>query len=249
VQRTALVTGAAGGIGRAIVSSFADSGWYVVGVDKEPLGDVTAIDHAITADLALPDTPAAIIRQLQSDGERLDAVINTAAVQICRPLVETSIDDWDITMATNVRAPFLLAQAACRLLRASSGAIVNIGSVHAVATSVGKAAYAASKGALLALTRAMALEFGKWNVRANAVLPGAVDTPMLQANLQERSPGIGASAAAMRSFGANHALGRVGQPQEVAGVVRFLADGIQSPFITGQAIIVDGGATARLSTE
>ena len=249
MQRTALVTGAAGGIGGAIVNAFAGAGWRVVGVDKQPLDDIPALARAIRADLALPEAPATIVRELERDGQSLDALVNNAAVHIYSPLVETSDEDWDLTMATNVRAPFLLARETFHLLKAGGGAIVNVSSVHALATSPGRAAYGASKGALLALTRTMALEFGACNVRANAVLPGAIDTPMLHESLRCNATEETSSAEALRSIAGKHSLGRIGLPEDIARIVLFLADGIQSAFITGQAIVVDGGATARLSTE
>ncbi len=114
----------------------------------------------------------------------LDAVVNNAAVQIAKPMLETTVEEWDRVMASNLRSVFLGAKLAHPLLKAGGGgAIVNVSSVHAVQTSANIAAYAASKGGLLALTRAMAIEFAPDNIRVNAILPGAVDTPMLRAGL------------------------------------------------------------------
>jgi glucose 1-dehydrogenase len=126
---------------------------------------------------------------------------------------------------------------------------VNVSSVHAVATSADIAAYAASKGASQALTRAMALEFARDGIRVNAILPGAVDTPMLHAGLM-RGHVQGASVEErMADLGRRTVMGRVGKPEEIARAILFLADSEQSSFMTGQSMIVDGGATARLSTE
>jgi len=152
-------------------------------------------------------------------------------------------------MACNVRSVFLAVQRALPMLTASGGAVVNISSVHAVATSSGIAAYAASKGALMALTRAMALEFGEQGVRVNAVLPGAVDTPMLHAGLSRGHVSGDTTFELVRGLGRKHVLGRVGQPEEIGQTILFLADSTKSSFMTGQSIVVDGGATARLSTE
>lgn len=129
------------------------------------------------------------------------------------------------------------------------GSVVNISSVHAVATSAGIAAYASSKGALLALTRAMALEFGTDGIRVNAVLPGAVDTPMLHAGLSRGHLNGDTTTKLLRGLGKKHVMGRVGKPSEIGQTILFLADNEKSSFMTGQALIVDGGATARLSTE
>jgi len=124
-----------------------------------------------------------------------------------------------------------------------------VSSVHAVATSVDIAAYAASKGASMALTRAMALEFARDGIRVNAILPGAVDTQMLRDGLGRRHVQGGGIEARLEDLGRRTVMGRVGEPEEIARTILFLADGEQSPFTTGQSLIVDGGATARLSTE
>ena len=122
-------------------------------------------------------------------------------------------------------------------------------SVHAVATSANIAAYAASKGGLLALTRAMAIEFAGDDIRVNAVLPGAVDTPMLRAGLDRGHVGGEDILERLDNLARNTVNGRVGKPTEIAQAIYFLADAAQSSFMTGQALIGDGGATARLSTE
>ena len=132
------------------------------------------------------------------------------------------------------------------LLRERRGAVVNVASVHAIATSAGLAAYAASKGAVVALTRAAALELAPEGIRVNAVLPGAIDTQMLRDGLSRGGPDIDAGMAALAE---RTPLGRIGRPQDVAEAVLFLADASRSSFITGQTLVVDGGATARLSTE
>jgi len=111
----------------------------------------------------------------------LDVLVNNAGFQVTKPLIETTVEEWDMVMTSNLRSVFLGAKLAYPLLKANGGAIVNVSSVHAVATSANIAAYAASKGGLLALTRAMAIEFAPDKIRVNAVLPGAVDTPMLRA--------------------------------------------------------------------
>jgi NAD(P)-dependent dehydrogenase (short-subunit alcohol dehydrogenase family) len=176
--------------------------------------------------------------------------VNNAAVQIAKPLLETSVEEWDAVMVSNLRAVFLAVKLAFPLFKvAGSGAIVNVSSVHAVATSANIASYAASKGGLLALTRAMAIEFALDGIRVNAILPGAVDTPMLHAGLTRGHVGDGSLPERLENLADKTVIGRVGKPAEIAHAIYFLADEIQSSFMTGQALIVDGGATARLSTE
>ena len=249
--RVMMVTGAAGGIGRAVVKVFAEAGWKVIGVDQLPFGEGFPADGLfIQASVADPQAMATIFERVAAFTPKLDALVDNAAVQVAKPLVETTVEEWDQVMAANLRAVFLGARYAYPLLKANGGgAVVNVSSVHAVATSANIAAYAASKGGVMALTRAMAIEFASDNIRVNAILPGAVDTPMLRAGLQ-RGHLSGASVLELLDHLAHKTVnGRVGQPEEIAHAVYFMADSGQSSFVTGQALVVDGGATARLSTE
>jgi NAD(P)-dependent dehydrogenase (short-subunit alcohol dehydrogenase family) len=164
--------------------------------------------------------------------------------------MDTTIEEWDLVMASNLRSVFVGTKLAFPLLKeAGGGAIVNISSVHAVATSTNIASYAASKGGLLALTRALAIEFAPNNIRVNAVLPGAVDTPMLRSGLSRGHLGGDSVIERLDNLARRTVNGRIGRPEEIAHAIYFLADETQSSFMTGQAMIVDGGATARLSTE
>lgn len=249
--RVVLITGAAGGIGRATVRLFAGCGWRVIGVDRRELDEPFPEDGVyIQSDISNPDDIRSIYDQAKAFSPVLDAVVNNAAVQIAKPLLETSAEEWDMVMASNLRSVFLGAKLAYPLLTAAGGgALVNVSSVHAVATSANIAAYAASKGGLLALTRAMAIEFAKDNIRVNAILPGAVDTPMLRSGLARGHLDGGSLIDRLENLARKTVNGRIGQPEEIARTIYFLADSTQSSFITGQALIVDGGATARLSTE
>ncbi len=250
-SRIVMITGAAGGIGRACVHLFARMGWGVIGVDRASFGEnFPANGLFIQADITEPDQVSAIFERSRAFSPRLDALVNNAAVQVAKPLLETSVEEWDLVMKANLRSVFLGVKLAHPLLKSSGqGAIVNVSSVHAVATSANIAAYAASKGGLLALTRAMAIEFARDNIRVNAILPGAVDTQMLRAGLVRDHAGSGTLAERLENLASKTVNGRVGQPDEIAHAVYFLADHVQSSFMTGQAMIVDGGATARLSTE
>lgn len=250
-QRVVLVTGAGGGIGRAIVRVFAGCGWRVIGVDRREIEDLFPESGLfIHADISLEENIRSVYEQARAFSPVLDAVVNNAGIQIAKPILETTAEEWDMVMASNLRSAFLGAKLAYPLLQAAGGgAIVNMSSVHAVATSADIAVYAASKGGLLALTRAMAIEFAKGNVRVNAVLPGAVDTPMLRAGLDRGHVGSGSMHDRLENLARKTVNGRIGQPEEIARAVYFLADNTQSSFVTGQALIIDGGATARLSTE
>jgi NAD(P)-dependent dehydrogenase (short-subunit alcohol dehydrogenase family) len=249
MKRVVLITGVAGGIGSATGQVFAEAGWHVVGVDIRKVGEMPSVAHFIQADISSPGAQESILEQISAQEGRLDALVNNAAVQICGPLVEMAPEEWDTVMSNNLRSVFLGVRLVYPMLREQAGAIVNVSSVHAIATSCNIAAYAASKGALLALTRAMALEFGPDGVRVNAILPGAVDTEMLRAGLDRGHVEGDSVDDLVRGLGRKHVLGRVGRPEEIGRAILFLADNEQSSFITGQALIVDGGATARLSTE
>ena len=169
-------------------------------------------------------------------------------MQVNKPLAETSDEEWALVMNTNVRGAFECMRALTPSLAATNGAVVNIASVHAVATSQNISAYAASKGALVALTRAAAVELAHHGIRCNAVLPGAVDTPMLQDGLSRR-PHPDGPAGNLEELRQRTPLQMVASPDDIAKSVLFLADNDRSPYVTGQSLIADGGATARLSTE
>lgn len=250
-QRVAIVTGAGGGIGRAVVRVFADHGWRVIGIDRRELDEPFPSDgRFICSDISLEENIRSVYEEAKAFSPVLDAVVNNAGIQIAKPILETTVEEWDLVMASNLRSAFLGAKLAYPLLEAAGGgAIVNVSSVHAVSTSANIAAYASSKGGLLALTRAMAIEFAKGNVRVNAVLPGAVDTPMLRAGLNRGHVGDGSIHERLENLARKTVNGRIGMPEEIARAIYFLADNTQSSFVTGQALIVDGGATARLSTE
>ncbi|MCX6071588.1 MAG: SDR family NAD(P)-dependent oxidoreductase [Chloroflexi bacterium] len=249
MKRCALITGAAGGIGRATTELFAAEGWDTIAVDRRAAEPFPAGVTSRRADVAVPEDVEALFTWLQERIDRLDALVNNAAIQICKPMVEMPVEEWDAVMNSNLRSAYLTARRGHRLLQAASGAIVNVSSVHAVATSRDIAAYAASKGGLVALTRAMALELAADSIRVNAVLPGAVDTPMLHAGLARDHVAGGTVQERMSDLGKRTVMGRVGRPEEIAQAILFLADGQRSSFVTGQTLIVDGGATARLSTE
>ena len=250
-KKTILITGAAGGVGRATVKHFHERGFRVIGVDRQSVYAEFPTDGLfIQADISVPENLERIIAQATQFTPTLDVLVNNAAFQVTKPLIETTVEEWDMVMASNLRSVFLGAKLAYPLLKAEGGgAIVNVSSVHAVATSSNIAAYAASKGGLLALTRAMAIEFAKDNIRVNAVLPGAVDTPMLRAGFHRGRDNEASEESQLAALAAKTVNGRVAMPEEIASVIYFLADPAQSSFITGQGLLADGGATCRLSTE
>jgi NAD(P)-dependent dehydrogenase (short-subunit alcohol dehydrogenase family) len=244
-----LITGAAGGIGRATTKAFRTAGWRTIATDVVAPSEPTGADRFIAADLADPARIETLVGELSADPGELHAVVNNAALQVARPFPDTTLDDFDRVMAVNVRAPFWLIHEALPLLPRTGSAIVNVSSVHAVATSREIAAYAASKGALVALTRALALELADHGVRVNAILPGAVDTEMLRAGLGRSHAGLGDIDERLATLAGRHPLGRIGRADDIARAILYLADDDRSSFVTGTCLVVDGGVTARLSSE
>jgi len=249
-KKKLLVTGISGGIGSAIATLFRENNWYVIGIDMRKPDSDEYFDEFYNVDLSKEAGIREFCDLLSKKHEVLDAIINNAATQISKSIVDLSVEDWDKTFDVNVKAPFLLVKLLFPLLRKSGlSSIVNVSSVHSIATSENISAYAASKGALTVLTRAMALEFAKCGIRVNAVLPGAVDTQMLREGLSRGHLKNDNIEEKMKELSARHPLLRVGDPKDVAKMVLFLADHSCSSFVTGQTFVVDGGATARLSTE
>ena len=250
MEKVVCITGVAGGIGAATAEVFSQAGLYVVGVDCiKPSTIPAGIGRYIRADIGDMAEVIRVFDEITRQERRLDVLINNAAVQIAKPLVDTEPDEWDQLMAVNVRGVYLSIKHAFPLLRRQGGSIVNVSSVHAIATSENIAAYATSKGALMALTRAAALELASNDIRVNAILPGAVDTEMLRSGLTRGRAGRGTMEQRLKSLARKHAVGRLGLPEEIAQMILFLADNQKTAFMTGQSIIVDGGATAQLSTE
>jgi NAD(P)-dependent dehydrogenase (short-subunit alcohol dehydrogenase family) len=229
-----VVTGAAGGIGVATCDLLDGYGWEVIAVDRLPIKRLGALQVDIADAKAVTTALSAL--------PRVDALVNNAALQLYKSLLETTAEEWDAVAAVNIRGAFVCLKAVHRQLEETRGSVVNVGSVHASATSHSIAAYAATKGGLSAFTRAAAIEMAPLGVRVNAVLPGATDTPALRA-------GFSRSANAEQILVDRTPLKRVGEPRDIAQAIAFLIDQDRASFITGQEFVVDGGALARLSTE
>lgn len=248
LRREVLITGASGGIGGGIGDVFRAAGWRTIGVDLVTPPAAEQWDEFHQLDLAEPEAIAALFAALDDDGADTRCVVNNAGVQVCLAVQETPVAEWDRTMAVNLRAPYLMIRHGLPWLRlAAHASVINISSVHAVATSPSIGAYAASKGGLSALTRAAALDLASEGIRVNAVLPGAVDTPMLRAGLTRQSNDE--PSAEFSRFASAQVVGRVGTPCEIGEVVLMLAAPETGGFFTGAAVVIDGGATIRLSTE
>ncbi|MFI4965219.1 MAG: SDR family NAD(P)-dependent oxidoreductase [Caulobacterales bacterium] len=240
--KVALVTGAAGGIGTAISARFAAEGAHVVlaDLDEAKVQDAAAqIPHrsgepalGVRCDVSREDDVGRAVEAAIARFGAIDAVVNNAGMMTFTPLHELTADQWLKVLGVDLLGAFYFTKQA--LLRMpKGGAIVNIASVHAVETTPNVAPYAAAKAALLSLTRSTAIEGKARGVRANAILPGAIDTPMLWDN-----PNVKSGAEVIDR-------NNVGRPQDVAAAAAFLASE-DAAFITGTSLNVDGGRLAQL---
>ena len=249
MSKSVLITGVARGIGRATARVFQEEGWQVIGVDINPSAPSSDLHGYIQADISRVEDSKKVFAQVANQLENLDVLVNNAAIQICKPLVDTEPHEWDKLIDCNLRSVYLCIKYGHPLMKMKGGAIVNVSSIHALATSVNISSYAASKGAVLALTRALAIELAEDNIRVNAVLPGAVDTPMLHSGLERCFHEDNDIQNQLLSLSRKHVIKRIGRPDEIGQAIYFLSDEKRSSFITGQGLVVDGGALSRLSTE
>src|SRR5947209_15198734 len=240
--KVAIVTGAASGVGRETTRLLTERGARVVAVD------VAASVHELEDERVAPvegDASAAqtaeraVATALERWG-RLDVLHNNAAQILYNGILDTDEEEWDRLLAVNVRSIFLHCRAAIPVMQlGGGGAIVNAASISGVVGLAGQGAYAASKGAVVMLTRQLAVEFAPAKIRVNAVAPGAVDTPFLR-RFVDAQPDPDAVAETIAS---HHPLGRIADPAEIARAVLFLASD-EAAFITGTVLMVDGGYTA-----
>ena len=240
--KVALVTGARGGIGRAICARFAAEGAAVFAGDLAGVpGDAPDGIEDLALDVTREDSVAAAMDAIAAAHGRLDVLVNAAGVEIEGTIEQTALDDWHRVFAINVTGTFLVCKLALPLLRtAGGGSIVNFGSYDGFIADPSLAAYCATKGAVHALTRAMACDHGPENIRVNAVCPGYIDTPMLQSFFGAAGDIESLKAEVCRV----HPMRRYGTPEDVAGLVNWLA-GDEARYASGQLWVLDGGLTAQ----
>jgi len=241
--KNAIVFGGASGIGLATASLLSDRGAEVVVADVEPPASLQIGMKYIPCDVCDEDQIRSAVTKAAGTGG-LQWSVYSAGIQRYGTVVETPAEVYDKVQAVNVRGAFLAGHYAIPLM-GDGGSIVHVSSVQGLACQTGVAAYAASKGTLDALTRAMALDHAPQRIRVNAVLPGTVDTPMVRASA-ESMKGEGTAETVIAQWGRLHPMGRVAQPEEVAKVIAFLLSD-EASFVTGASILVDGGLLAQLS--
>lgn len=247
--RVALITGAASGIGRAVAGTLAGAGATVALMDIDD-GQGTAAAQALLRDgrtalyVCGDVTQAADCRRavdaVVSAFSRLDVLVNNAGIIRRADVVDLPEEDWDRVMAVNVKSVFLMSKFAVPvMIRGGGGAIVNVSSGWGLVGGPRAVAYCASKGGVVQLTRAMAIDHGAARIRVNCVCPGDTDTAMLRAEAHQ----LGEPLDRFLADSANRPLGRVGTPEEIAQAVLYLASGAAS-FVTGTTLVVDGGGLA-----
>lgn len=234
-DQVAFITGAASGIGAATATRFLAEGAAVVTADIA--GDP---DHML--DVRDEAAVAAVVASIVEAHGRIDVVVNAAGVAGGGPVHMVDSDEWDRVMDINLKGTFNVCKHVCaQMITQRSGSVVNIASIEGIEGTEGGSVYNASKGGVIMLTKSMAIDYGPNQIRVNAVCPGGVSTPLLHSLIDQ--PGMEDYRAKM--LGA-HKLGRFGEPEEIANAVLFLASS-EASFMTGSAMVVDGGMTAGLS--
>jgi NAD(P)-dependent dehydrogenase (short-subunit alcohol dehydrogenase family) len=244
-ERVALVTGAAGGIGRAVVQLLLARGYAIVAEDISPKVRQLAVAGkviALEADVGRTESARGAVGLATGTFGRLDLLVNNAGLFLRKPTEQCTDADFDALMATNVRGAFIHAREALPSLARTSGSIVNLASISGLVGMPGQTVYAMTKGAIVQLTRQLAVEHAHRGIRVNAVAPGAVDTDFV-ANARDAAadPDPAASRASAIS---QHPIGRMLTPAEIAEAIVFLASPAASA-ITGAILPVDGGYVAR----
>jgi NAD(P)-dependent dehydrogenase (short-subunit alcohol dehydrogenase family) len=255
-NKVALVTGARGGIGRAIVRRFLKEGAAVYAADLTPDGSLTgAEDDASTfvkLDVTREGDAIAAMDQVRKAHGKLDILVNAAGIEIEKTIEETTLEEWNRSFAVNVTGTFLTAKHALPLLRSASASghsasVINFGSYDGFIADPGLAAYCATKGAVHALTRAMACDHGPEGIRVNAICPGYVDTPMLQSFFAgEGSGGGGGTIDSLQQAVRDvHPMRTYGTPDDIANLVNWLASD-EARYASGQLWVLDGGLSAQV---
>lgn len=241
--KVALITGGSRGIGRASALAFADAGADVV-VASRKLADLEEVANeirakgtkslAVASHIAKVEESKSLVDRVMAEFGRIDILMNNAGTNPYNgPLIDAEEWAWDVTMNVNLKGQFFLSQLAARVMRDQGGGnIINTSSVGGIRAS-SLAIYDVTKAALIMLTQCMAKEWGKYNIRVNAIAPGVIKTKLSE--LLWKEPEMGKAAAS------NSALLRLGEPEEVASVVLFLASDASS-YVTGETIVIDGGA-------
>jgi NAD(P)-dependent dehydrogenase (short-subunit alcohol dehydrogenase family) len=254
--KTALVTGARGGIGRAIVARFIKEGARVYAADLTPQGSLAEHNDDgsifVKQDVTKEADAIAVMEQIGNEAGKLDILVNAAGIEIEKTIEDTTLEEWNQSFAVNVNGTFLTSKYALPLLRkaaanGTSASLINFGSYDGFIADPGLAAYCATKGAVHALTRAMACDHGPEGIRVNAICPGYIDTPMLQSFFNgDGSGGDGGDIESLQQAVRDvHPMRTYGTPDDIANLVNWLASD-EARYASGQLWVLDGGLSAQV---
>lgn len=246
--KTAVITGSASGIGAETVRLFLEEGANVVAVDVQEPPCPTALQtkyesrvRAVKGDVALESTAQEAVQIATKSFSSLDVLINNAGIAVIKKIHEHTPEEWDRVMNVNVKSIYWFARLAIPVMqKQGKGVILNTGSISSVVGLSMQGAYGPSKGAVIQLTRQMAIDYAADGIRVNAVCPGSVDTPLLQ----KAAIDSGDAAGFIKTISDAHPIGRIASSEEIAQFYLFLASD-NARFITGAVLMIDGGYTAR----
>jgi NAD(P)-dependent dehydrogenase (short-subunit alcohol dehydrogenase family) len=252
--KCALVTGAGSGIGEAIARLFAEQGAAVIVADVQAdaaervaaaIGERDGAASALAFDVADEGQVRAAFDGVAEQHGRLDILVNNAGISHVGNILETSLEDWERVLRVNAGGVFLCARAAVHQMlqqTPAGGVIINLSSTAALIGVERRLPYTASKGAVLAMTHSIAMDFVQQGIRCNAICPGTVHTPFVEGYLKRSFPGQ--EDAVRQTLHARQPLGRMGEPYEIAAAALYLASD-EAAFVTGSALVIDGGWTAK----
>ena len=253
-EKVIIITGAASGIGRGTALIYAQEGAKVVVVDVDAKGGRDTTDSIqkrsgeaifIEADLTVSEVAQGVVTEALKTYGKIDVLHNNAGILIFGDVIHCSEREWDYILAVNLKSAFLLSKYTVpEMIKAGAGSIINTASIGGMIGVENAAAYAASKGGIIQLTRSMALDYGSYNIRVNCICPGSIETPMLKHVWEVEGKDMGKDLDAMRKdYIQGRPLRKLGSPEDIAYAAVYLASD-ESRFVTGTCLVVDGGISA-----